>query len=110
MHEGGMIEGWVLAFEFESWEIAGGVYEQARDVIFREDVDASVYRILLNGRPHVVALGLVATKLAVQSELEALLGSFGRDSQLPEEVLLTLILRRAEVSGSDVRFEHRSGH
>lgn len=90
------VEGWVLSFAFDSWEVAGTVYEQARDLVFGQDIDAGVYRILLNAKAHVVVIGFHPLAPKLQHEAETLLGSFGEDIHLPEEVLLTLALRHAQ--------------
>lgn len=65
-----VVEGWVLSFAFDSFEEAGTVYERARDLVFRHDVDASVYRIVLNGRTHVVVLGFLSMPSAIGKRSE----------------------------------------
>jgi hypothetical protein len=101
-----MLEGWVLSFAFPSFDDAGPIYERARDLIFAHDVDGSVYRVVLNGRAHVVALGFVRLPSQLEIQLEDIL-SAGEDSILPEEILLALSIRHAEVQGIAMKYERR---
>jgi hypothetical protein len=108
-----MVEGWVLVFAFETFDRAGLAYEACRDLIFGQELDASVYRIVLNGRTHVVVLGFVPLPEQTMEALQRQL-SQGCGSSLPREVLLILAARHAEVRapglpGSDypVRLVHR---
>jgi hypothetical protein len=100
------IEGWVLSFAFKTFESAGPVYERARDFIFARDVDASVYRIVLEGHTHVVALGFIRMQPGLERQLEEIL-SAGEDAMLPEEVLLALSIRHAEVRAPGMKYERR---
>jgi hypothetical protein len=97
-----------IAFRFASPSDAATAYERARDLIFGNDFNASAYRVLLNGRSHVVVicdgvpparLEMALPEICVKGEMAA----------IPEEILVTLALRRASFSGSDVKFERRSG-
>lgn len=101
-----MVEGWVLSFAFDSFDAAGPVYERARDLVFARDIDASVYRIVLNGRTHVVALSFVPLEPEMERELESILLA-GEDSILPEEILLALSIRHAEMRTPGLKFERR---
>jgi hypothetical protein len=101
-----MASGWVLSFAFDSFARAGPIYERARDLVFANDVDASVYRIVLNGLTYVVALGFVELPPAVGHEIERIL-SQGEDAVLPEEVLLALALRHAEMRAPGMKYERR---
>lgn len=100
------LEGWVLSFAFPTFDDAGPIYERARDLVFAHDVDASVYRIMLNGRAHVVALGFVRLPSHLETQLQHIL-SAGEDSILPEEILLALTIRHAEVQGIAMKYERR---
>ena len=100
------VEGWVLSFAFDSFDAAGPVYERARDLVFTHDVDASVYRIVLNGRTHVVALGFVPLPSKIEREIENIL-SAGDDAMLPEDVLLALSIRHAELRSPGMKYERR---
>jgi len=104
--DAGAIEGWVLSFAFDTFHEAGSVYERARDLIFTRDLDAGVYRIVLNGRTHVVALGFVPLQPHVAKQIEEIL-SAGHDAVLPEQVLLALALRHAEFRAPGTKYERR---
>ncbi len=103
---GPMIEGWVLSFAFDSFEEGGAIYERARDLVFSHDVDASVYRVVLNGRTHVVVLGFLRMPPPAEEEMQRILEA-GTDSILPEEVLLALSIRHAEVRAPGIKYERR---
>lgn len=106
MRVGETIEGWVLSFEFDSFEDAGNAYEQVRNIVFGRDIDGSVYRALVNQRPHVIALGFPDIAEGDKDDLEAaMLG--GRDAPLREEILLPLVLRHAKMHVPGMKFERR---
>lgn len=48
---------WLLAYRYPHMGTAGEAYQRARDIVFSEDIDASTFRVKLNGIPHVVVLG-----------------------------------------------------
>lgn len=48
---------WVLARQFRDATQARTAYEQARDLLLSEDLDASVFRITLSGASFVAVIG-----------------------------------------------------
>ncbi len=100
------VEGWVLSFAFATFDEAGPIYERVRDLVFKHDVDAGVFRIVLNGRTHVVALGLVPMPPDIAVEIEAIL-SAGEDALLPDQVLFALAIRHGQFSIPGMKFERR---
>ena len=47
---------WVMACRYPDMDSAGVAYSGARDVVFDNDIDASVYRLQLDGVPHVIVV------------------------------------------------------
>jgi hypothetical protein len=101
---------WSLSFRFEDWDRAGRAYERSRDLIFGLDLDASAYRILLNGRAYVVVVGIGLPAASLPGQLHDACRD-GEDSSLPDEVIITLALRHEQFAGAPgTRFERRSEH
>lgn len=96
-----------IAFRFADFVDAGKAYEAARDLIFGEELNASVYRVVLNGVTHVVVIGEDVMYPRLQRALPAIREE-GELTDVPDGVVLALALRRAQVSGPDVKFERRS--
>ena len=46
-----------IAYRFADFDAAGRAYEQSRDLIFAAYLNASTYRVVLNGITHVVVIG-----------------------------------------------------
>lgn len=86
---------WSLSFHFDDWDQAGGAYEKSRDLIFGLDLDASAYRILLNGRAHVVIVGLGLPDDSLLRQLQETC-RLGEDGPLPEAIVITLALRHEQ--------------
>ncbi len=85
---------WVMAYRFDGKETAGIGYNQARDVVFGTNIDASVYRVQIKGVWHVVVLG--DGQLAEQQRLTFEQAcAQGATAELPVEVRTFLEERRA---------------
>jgi len=98
---------WSLSFQFLDWTAASQAYEQSRDLIFGLDIDASAYRILLNGQAHVVIVGIGRPPASLVEDLQAVCRE-GEDSPLPDEVVVTLALRHQQFAVKPgTRFERR---
>ena len=82
------------AARFPSERPAGSVYGQLQAAVYaRTDCDLSVYRVLLDGIPHVTVLGQPPPD-DLQRRVARLLGR-GEPATLPAEVLRVLVERRA---------------
>ncbi len=98
---------WSLSFTFNDWELAGKAYEQSRDLIFGLDMDASAYRILLNGRAYVVNVGAGVPEQALVGKLKVICQK-GEESPLADEVALTLAVRHEQFRATNgTRYERR---
>lgn len=97
---------WLLAFRFDDMNTAGDAYEVARDLIFGIDIDASVYRILLGGVPHVTVLGDGPLLQPVREMFERSC-SQGEPAELPQDVIDTLFSRRSQGKIPGVFWERR---
>lgn len=98
---------WSLSFSFADWTLAGRAYEQSRDLIFGDDLDASAYRILLNGKGYVVIVG---SGLPHEHNVERLNGicQSGESTDVPDEVVLTLAIRHEQFrTPNGTKFERR---
>jgi hypothetical protein len=96
-----------IAFRFADFDEAGRAYETARDLIFGADLNASAYRVVLNGVTHIVIVGEDVPYPRLQGALPEICEK-GELADVPDEVVLTLALRRAQFDGPDVKFERRS--
>jgi hypothetical protein len=96
-----------IAFRFADFDEAGRAYERARDLIFGADLNASAYRVVLNGVAHVVVVGEDVPYPRLQQALPEICQK-GELIDVPDEVVLALALRRAQFDGPDVKFERRS--
>lgn len=97
-----------IAFHFASRSDAATAYERARDLIFGNDFNASAYRVLLNGQWHVVVICEGRPPAGLEMALPEICAR-GEMTVIPDEMVLTLALRRASFSGPDVKFERRTG-
>ena len=101
---------WSLAFAYADWNEAGTAYEQCRDLIFGEDIDASAYRILLYGKAFVIVVGTGIAIPCVVLRLNAICEQ-GESTHVPDEVVLTLALRHEQFrTPNGTRFERRANH
>ena len=84
------------AARFAGEQPAGRAYAAAQRVIYEapQPIDVSVFRLQLNQRWHVAALGL-ASPTPVLTALEAILAT-GEPADLPQEVWQALAERRAQ--------------
>ena len=91
-----MGETWVLAFQYPNMERARKGWKRVRDMIFADDLDASVYRSLIDGGAYVVVVGNQCLKPELQQ----------RFADSCAGAVLTLIPER--VAGYLVERRHRS--
>ncbi len=96
-----------VTFRFADLDEAGRAYERARDLIFGADLNASAYRVVLNGVTHVVIVGEDVPYPRLQQALPEICEK-GELADVPDEVVLMLAFRRAQFDGPDVKFERRS--
>jgi hypothetical protein len=96
-----------IAFRFADFEEAGWAYERTRDLIFGDDLNASAYRVVLNGVTHMVIVGEDVLYPRLQQALPEICQN-GELADVPDEVVLVLAVRRAQFAGPDVKFERRS--
>jgi hypothetical protein len=101
--------GWAIAFLLDNTEVARASYENIRDSILTDDVDASVFRFTLDDRSYVALVGEGATPPDKREQAESLMADCGREATLPLEVLRQLLERRRafKTTGLDY-FERRS--
>lgn len=86
---------WLLAFRYPDMESAGEAYSRAREIVFSEDIDASTYRVQINGLPHVVALGEGPLRPRLRRRFEVACTS-GVAVELPADAQAALVRRRLE--------------
>lgn len=99
---------WAMPFLFEDWDVAGGAYERCRDAIFKEDADASVYRIRLNGRAYVVIVGFGLPEESFVERMSSICRR-GETAAIPDQVTMALALRRGQLAAKPgTRFERRA--
>ncbi len=98
---------WLLAFRYPNMEIAGEAYELCRDLVFGLDIDASAYRMQLNGVVHVVIIGDGELLLPVREMFERSCKR-GTATDLPEDVATALHERRREGKIPGSFWERRS--
>lgn len=101
-----IVDGWVLCSRFDSFEKAGTVYEEGKSLVFANDLDASVYRIILAGTAYAVAIGFSEPPALLKKELIDTWAR-GMDTELPIAVVATLALRHSECEALGVKFERR---
>ncbi len=100
------VEVWSASYRFASVAAARRAYEVVRDYIFGEDVDASVYRVMLNGASHVVAISEAEPSAEAYERIrQACRG--GGSTVIPDEIVLVLAMRRAEMKTKGERVERR---
>lgn len=97
-----------VAYRFVDFDEAGKAYERARDLIFGADLNASAYRVQINGVTHVVIVGEDVPYPRLQGALPEICQK-GDLTDVPDGIVLALALRRAQFDGPDVKFERRSG-
>lgn len=95
-----------IAFRFADFDAAGRAYERARDLIFGDDLNASAYRVVINGVTHVIVVGEDVPSPRLQRALPEICHA-GELTDVPDEIVLVLAIRRAQFDGPDVKFERR---
>jgi len=99
---------WCFSFAYKNPDEAGTAYERCRDLIFREDIDAGIYRIFLGGNCYVALVGIGIPEEPDVDRLTEICWK-GESAQLPNEVVLTLALRHEQFRRPEgVRFERRA--
>ena len=100
--------GWLLVRRYQNASAALKIYEATRDVLFTQDLDASVLRFTLDGVNHVAVLGEEPLDVEASGTVAALLDDGGEHAELPEPVRDELLVRRRafKASGADF-FERR---
>jgi hypothetical protein len=86
---------WLLAYCYPDMQTAGEAFERARDIVFSEDIDASAYRVQLNGVPHVVVLGEAPLLPELRRRFEVACAG-GEPVELPTDARAVLVRRRLE--------------
>lgn len=100
-------EKWLLAFHYPDMATAGKAYEVCRDLVFGLDIDASAYRIQLNGIAHVVVIGEGPLLPAVRKIFERAC-TRGTAAELPEDIASVLFERRTAGKIPGAFWERRS--
>lgn len=98
---------WLLAYRYTDMEVAGEAYQRARDIVFSEDIDASAYRVQINGIPHVVVLGDGPPSPELRRRFETACEG-GETVELPADVHAELVRRRLEGRIPGAFWERRS--
>lgn len=98
---------WLLTYRYADMDTAGIAYEQARDIIVVRDVDVSVFRIVLNGVPHVVVVGEGSLTHSLRRRFAAACAD-GQPIELPDAVQQQLIERRQAGRIPGVFWERRT--
>lgn len=98
---------WVLAYRYPDMDAAGNAFERARDIVFREDIDASAYRVRINRVPHVVVVGDGPLTPELRRRFEAAF-SGGEPVDLGADARAVLVNRRAEGRIPGAFWERRS--
>ena len=101
---------WLLAYRYEDEGAAGVDYQSLRDYLLANDLDMTVYRIMLNSVWHVVSVSDGVPDLRIVKEMRRGFKA-GTSVELPKEVADALQARRKEGSIPGVFWEanHRSG-
>lgn len=106
------IESWTFGYHFASKGRSGKVYEALRDLIFGplDFLDASVYRLIINGNWHVIVVGVGPPPHESATNLLQAACVWGSYVDVPEEVAAALLARRFAVHRpEDEKTEFRSG-
>jgi hypothetical protein len=102
-----MHENPVLVFQYPTMDAAKPAWERVRDAILLDDLDASVYRTMLNGQPLVIIVGTPRLADLDRSGLSAMC-SDGQPTDIPDDVAAYLIERREQVSIPGAFWERRT--
>ncbi len=88
--------GWQIARRYDNPDDALAAYRRARDLLFSQDLDATTFRILLEGQPYVALIGEAPLTEAATTAMEEAFGT-GEPAELPSDVVDQLGARRAQV-------------
>jgi hypothetical protein len=100
---------WLIARRFPDETRARKAWEQARDLLLTEDLDASVLRFTLDGRSHVALLGELPLPLDAGEKMKGVLEQGSEPAVLPAAVEDRLRLRRREFKGLGFDYLERRG-
>jgi hypothetical protein len=85
---------WLVVRRYRDEPAALNTYEVARDLLFTEDLDASVFRFTLDGVCHVAVVGETPFETSRWRTMLTLLDAEGEQTQLPDEASERLWTRR----------------
>lgn len=103
-------QAWVMARRFPDPVAALKSFEAARDLLLKEDLDASAFRFFLDGENYVAIVGEAPLLAEATSKLEQALRWGQEAGQLPASVVEHFRERRREFKGLGVEFlERRTG-
>ena len=103
-------QSWILARRFPDTQGAVKAWEQARNLLLTEDLDASVLRFTLDVRSHVALLGELPLAADASDKMKAVLENGSEPAALPEAVTGELRSRRKEFKNLGFDYlERRTG-
>jgi hypothetical protein len=103
-------EAWVMARRFPDPVRALKSYEAARELLLKEDLDASAFRFFLRGENYVAVIGEAPLPPGATQKVDAAMRSGEEAGRLPAWVLEHLRDRRRGFKGLGVEFlERRTG-
>lgn len=97
---------WILAFRYPDLEAAGPAYEQSRDFIFAEELDASAFRVTLNEAALVIVVGDGNLPDHLREHFYSIC-SQGDPAELPLFIGEALLQRSREARGLGFSWERR---
>jgi hypothetical protein len=104
-------QGWIRVRKYASIDEATAVYETARDLLFTEDLDATVFRFLLNGQSHVAVLGEIPLTEQESAFVDQAIDANGTTSEIPHAAETMLRERRRKFKRLGISyFEMREGY
>ena len=98
---------WVLAYRYPTMDSAKHGWEAVRDMIFLDDMDASVYRSKINGYAHVVIVGNQCLTSGLQDRFAG--ACRGASSALLPQMIAAYLVERRRQSAIPGTFWERRG-
>lgn len=94
---------WLVVRRYRDEPAALTTYEAVRDLLFTEDLDASVFRFTLNGVCHVAVVGETPFETSRWQPMFGLLDTDGEQTELPADASEHLWARRRsfKATGAD---------
>ena len=89
-------QSWLIARRFPNARAALRAYEEARDLLLTEDLDASVLRFQLGGQSHLALLGELPLPVDAEQKMKAALERGSEPAALPGPVTDYLRSRRRD--------------